>query len=244
MLQTIRIKQQANMNEFINSPVFGFTLTVAIMLCYQLLFTKVKTPLLSPFVFSVITIIAFLLITDIPFKSYQKGASIVSYFMGPSVVALAVPLYRQFDKLKAHALPVITGIFVGVFVSVTGGVLLSWLFGLSKEVIISIAPQGTTGAISMNLSQSLGGDPAMSAAFVNIAGNIGYLFGVGVLNRFGVKHPIAVGVALGTASHAIGTNRAFSLGEEHGAMASLSIGVAGIMTSFIMPVLLGVLRFL
>lgn len=232
------------MIDFIASPVFGFTLTVAVMIGYQVLFSKWKSPLLSPFIFSIATIIALLLALGIPYESYRQGASVLSYFMGPAIVALAVPLYRQFDKLKAHALPILFGIACGVFVSITSGVFLSHLFGLNQETIISIAPQGTSSAIAMSLSQALGGDPAMTVAFVNVAGNFGYLAGVFILKFLGIQHPIARGVALGTASHAMGTTRALALGEEEGAMASLSIGLAGVFTSVLMPLLLGLFGLL
>lgn len=230
------------MSEFFSNPIFGFTLTAIVLIGYQLLFEKAKSPLLSPLVFSLVTIIAFLTLADIPYESYEKGASILSFFMGPAVVSLAIPLYRQFDKLKRHALPILTGIITGVVVSICSGISMSYFFRLKNEVIISIAPQGATSAISMSLSQTLGGDPAMTVAFVNIAGNVGYLFGAGILKKLGVHHPLAKGVALGTASHVMGTTRAFSLGEEEGAMASLSIGLAGVMTSILLPLILSIIK--
>jgi predicted murein hydrolase (TIGR00659 family) len=226
------------LSSFTDNPLFGFTLTVGMMMLYTRLFRGSKSMLLNPFLFSVFTIIALLLFGGIPYEHYEKGASILSFFMGPAIVALAVPLYKQFDRLKANALPVLVGITTGVVVSIASGVALSSLMGLTREMTVSMAPKGATSAISMNMASMMGGDPAMTVTFVNIAGIIGNMFGVKAYELFGITHPTAQGIGLGTAAHAIGTKRALELGEEQGAMSSLSIGLAGILTAFLMPVLL------
>lgn len=226
-----------NWAEITLSPLFGFTLTIAVMLMYQALYNRFPSSLINPFLFSMVTIIAFLLLTGTPYEHYEKGASMLTFFLGPAIVALAIPLYRQFDKLKANALPVLLGIAAGVFVSITSGILLSMLFGLSRETIISMAPKGATSAISLNLSAMMGGDSSMTVTFVNIAGIAAYVLGVKVMDLFGIRNPVARGLGLGTAAHAMGTKRALELGEEEGAMGSLAIGVAGILTAFFMPFL-------
>lgn len=217
------------------SPLFGFTLTILMSVFYQRLFAKSKSPLLSPFLFSMITIIIFLLSAGIPYSDYEKGASILSFFMGPAIVALAIPMYKQLDKLKANALPILLGVFAGVVVSLVGGVLLSQLLGLSKEMAISMAPKGATSAISQELSKTFGGDPAMTVTFVNIAGITIYVGGVKFLSFFKITEPLPLGIGLGTSAHAIGTKRAMELGEEAGAYSSLAIGLAGVFTSLLMP---------
>lgn len=220
------------------SPLFGFTLTTLALVFYHRLFRQAKSPLLSPFLFALITIIILLLAAKIPLSDYEKGASILSFFMGPAIVALAIPMYKQFDKLKANALPILLGVTVGVLVSVTSGVLLSLLTGLSKEMAISMAPKGATSAIALELSETLGGNPAMSVTFVNITGIFVYSFGVQFLRLFKIKEPLPLGISLGTAAHAIGTKRAMELGDEEGAYASLGIGLAGVLTSLFMPFVL------
>lgn len=226
-----------NLLDLTASPLFGFTLTIGVMVFYTLLMGRSKSMWLNPFLFAMFTIIAILLLAKIPYENYEKGASMLAFFMGPAIVALAVPLYKQFDRLKANALPVLLGILAGVTVSIASGIALSALLGLSREMLVSMAPKGATSAISMNLAAMLGGDPAMTVTFVNIAGMVGYLFGAKVFGLFRIDNPMARGIGLGTASHAMGTKRALEMGEEAGAMSSLSIGLAGILTSFLMPLL-------
>lgn len=219
------------------SPLFGFTLTIAIMLFYQYIFRRAKSSLLNPMLFSMVSIIAFLMLTGIPYEHYRAGASILSFFLGPTIVALAVPLYKQFDKLKANAVPILAGISIGVIVSISSGILLSQLFGLSREVIVSMAPKGATSAISMNLSQLQGGDASMTVTFVNIAGIFGYMVAIKAYQLLKITSPVAKGIGLGTSAHALGTRRALEMGEEEGAMSSLAIGVAGVLTTIFMPLL-------
>ena len=220
------------------SPLFGFTLTILVLMFYMRLFQRAKSPLLSPFLFAMLTIIILLLAAKIPYSDYEKGASVLSFFMGPAIVALAIPMYKQFDKLKANALPILLGVTVGVLFSLTGGVFLSLLMGLSNELAISMAPKGATSAISLKLSETLGGNPAMTVTFVNISGIFIYTSGVQFLNLFKIKEPLPLGISLGTAAHAIGTKRAMELGDEEGAYASLGIGLAGVLTSLFMPFVL------
>jgi len=222
----------------LDSPLFGITLTILSMVFIQLLGRKAKTSLLNPLLFSTASIIAFLYFTGIPLESYQAGGRVMTFFLGPVIVSLAVPLYKQLDKLKAHLAPVLLGATAGVLVSITSGILLSLLFGISRELTVSMAPKGTTSAISMELAKSLGGDGSVAIAFVIFAGIFGYSAGGWLLNRAGVTHPLARGLSLGTASHASGTQRAFEMGEEEGAMASLAIGLVGVLTSVFLPPLL------
>ncbi len=221
-----------------NSPLFGFLITIFTLMVYQKLFQNAKSPLLSPFLFSMITLIILFTVAKIPYTHYEKGASILSFFMGPAIVALAIPMYKQFDKLKANALPILLGVTAGVLVSLLSGILLSLLMGLTRELAISMAPKGATSAISLSLSKTLGGDPALTVTFVNISGIFIYVFGVQLLRLFGIKEALPLGIGLGTAAHAIGTKRSMEFSPEAGAYASLGIGLAGVMTSLLMPLVL------
>lgn len=222
----------------LNSPLFGITLTILSMVFFQWLGRKAKSPLINPLLFSTASIIAFLSFTGIPLESFQAGGRIMTFFLGPVIVSLAVPLYKQLDKLKTNKAPVLLGAAAGVLVSILSGILLSLLFGINRELIISLAPKGTTSAISMELAKAMGGDGSVAVAFVIFAGIFGYSAGEWLLNVSGVTHPIARGLSLGTASHASGTQRAFEMGEEEGAMASLAIGLVGVLTSVFLPLLL------
>ena len=220
----------------LDSPLFGITLTIGAMVLFQLLFRKTHNPLLNPQIFAIIGIIVFLKLTGVTYQTYNQGGQVISFFLGPVTVALAVPLYRQFDKLKKNAAPILLGIFAGTVTAVLATVGLSLLFHLNREMIASLAPKATTTAIAMELSQVLGGIPSLTVAFVILAGLTGFIIGEQWLNVFHIKSRIARGIGLGTASHALGTTRALLMGEEEGAMSSLAIGVAGIMTSILLPV--------
>ena len=223
---------------YTNTPLFGIALSILVMLLYQKLFARSKTGLLNPFLFSFVTIIIFLLLTKVPLEHYQRGGDIITFFLGPTIVSLAVPLYRHMDKLKRYFIPILSGIAVGSIISISSAVGLSLLFGLSRELLVSIAPKGVTGAIAMSLMDDYGGNKALAIAFVSLSGIAIYTLGAKVLDWARVKSPIARGVSLGTVGHASGTKLAFEMGEEAGAMSSLAIGLGGIITSFLMPLIL------
>lgn len=227
----------------LSQAAFGVTLSVGSYVLFHLASERIKSPLFNPYLFSVAAIIAFLSLSGIPYESYEQGGKVLSFFLGPAIVSLAVPLYRQLDQLKDKLLPILLGLMIGVLVSILGGVLLSLAFGMGRELTASMAPKGVTSAISMNLSTSYGGNAAATLAFVNVAGITGYVLGDKVQNLLGIRQPLARGLAFGTASHAMGTRKAM---EEHplsGAIASLAIGMAGILTSLLMPLLMPLLGF-
>lgn len=224
--------------QFLDSPLFGITLTIGALVLFQVLFKNVKNPLLNPLIFAIIGIIAFLKLTGIPYESYAKGGDIIAFLLGPVTVAFAVPLYKQFDKLKANALPILIGITSGALVAIVSTIGSGLIFKLSNEMIISLSPKSTTTAIAMELSRILGGNPALTVAFVVFAGTLGFMFGEPIFKLLKIENKTARGIALGTASHAFGTNRALLMGEEEGAMSSLAIGVAGVMTTFLLPPIL------
>lgn len=223
---------------FFNSPLFGVTITVGAILFFKNMFKNSKNPLLNPLIFSIALIIAFLKITNIPYDMYSKGGDIISFFLGPVTVALAVPLYKHFEKLKEHAAPILIGITAGVITAITTTIGLALLFDMSDEMVTSLSPKATTTAIAIELSNTFGGNSAMTVSFVVIAGAIGFMFGEQILDFLKIETNIAKGIALGTASHAIGTNRGLLMSEEIGAMSSLAIGVAGLITAFLLPIIL------
>jgi predicted murein hydrolase (TIGR00659 family) len=224
--------------QFLDSPLFGITLTVGALVIFRMLFKNANNPLFNPLIFAIIGIIAFLKLTGIPYESYAKGGDIIAFLLGPVTVAFAVPLYKQLDKLKANVIPILVGITSGALVGIVSAVGLGFIFQLSTEMIISLSPKSTTGAIAIELSRIQGGDPVLTFAFVVVAGTFGYMFGEPILKLFKIENKTARGIALGTASHAQGTNRALLMGEEEGAMSSLAIGVASVMTTFLLPFIL------
>lgn len=179
----------------------------------------------------------FLLYFDIEYEVYNRGGSIISFFLGPATVILAVPLYKQIEKLKANGIIILIGIVVGSLVGILSIIYLGKLFGLDRSIILSLAPKSATAAISMEVSKQIGGIPALTVAATVLTGITGNVIGVPIYKLFKIKDEIASGIALGTVSYAIGTAKAIELGEVQGGMSSLAISVAGLVTVFLVPLL-------
>ena len=220
---------------FADNLFFGFVLSLA---GYMLgLFLNKKIKALNPLLISVITVIVFLSVFKIDFKNYEKGASCLSFFMTPATVCLAVPLYKQISLLKKNSAAIAAGIFCGTVTAVMCIYVMALMFGLSSGLYVTLLPKSITTAIGMDLSEQLGGIKEITVAAIVITGILGNVAGEFILKLFRIKEPVAVGLALGTASHAIGTSKALELGEIQGAMGSLSITVAGLLTVVIAPLI-------
>jgi predicted murein hydrolase (TIGR00659 family) len=191
---------------------------------------KFKTAILNPLLISVIITIAVVLILDIDYDSYYEGAKYISYFLTPATVCLAISLYEKLSLLKKNPLAIFGGILSGALASMTSIFLMSLLFGLSRKEYVTLLPKSITTAIGMGVSEELGGYVSVTAAVIIITGIIGNVFADIVFKIFKIKEPVAKGVALGTASHAIGTSKAMEMGETEGAMGSLSIVTSGLIT--------------
>lgn len=219
------------MNEMLTgSAFFGMFLTLA---CYQvgvLVKKKVKIALATPLLVAVVLIIGILLVFHIDYENYDNGAKYVSYFLTPATVSLAVPLYRRMALLKEHPVAIFGGIAAGVLTAMTSIFLLSLAFGLTHEQYVTILPKSITTAIGMGVSGKMGGIPALTVISISITGVFGTVFAETICKLFRIREPIAKGLAIGTSAHALGTSKAMEIGEIEGAMSSLSIVVAGIMT--------------
>lgn len=219
------------MNEMLTgSAFFGMFLTLA---CYQvgvLVKKKVKIALATPLLVAVVLIIGILLVFHIDYENYDNGAKYVSYFLTPATVSLAVPLYRRMALLKEHPVAIFGGIAAGVLTAMTSIFLMSLAFGLTHEQYVTILPKSITTAIGMGVSGKMGGIPALTVISISITGVFGTVFAETICKLFGIREPIAKGLAIGTSAHALGTSKAMEIGEIEGAMSSLSIVVAGIMT--------------
>ncbi|MCD1147721.1 LrgB family protein [Peptoniphilus sp. KCTC 25270] len=228
------------MNEIIttwlNSPIFGVLLTIAMFFLSTKIAKRINNPLLPNLLIAVILVVCFLVFTGISVETYQLGGDWITFLLGPLTIALAVPLYRQLDVLKKHFIPILVGIIVGAFVATISGIGLGILLDLDPKIIASIAPKSTTAAIAMDITNTYKGSVALTLALVTLAGIFGYATGPSILKFFKITDETAKGVALGTASHAMGTMRAFESSEEEGAMGSLSIALAGIVTTFVLPI--------
>ena len=202
-----------------NSAFFGVVISVASYGLGLLLKKKFKLAILNPLLISIIITIAFLACTGISYEKYDEGAKYLSYLLTPATVCLAIPLYEQLELLKKNWHAVLIGILSGVLSSLGAILGMAMLFRFSHEEYVTFLPKSITTAIGMGVSEKLGGYVSISVAAIIITGVLG-----------NIHEPVAKGIALGTASHAIGTAKAMELGEVEGAMSSLSIVVAGLIT--------------
>lgn len=191
---------------------------------------KWKYAILNPLLITVIFIILFLTAFQINYDTYYEGAKYISYFLTPATVCLAIPLYEQLEILKKNWKAVLGGVLSGVVTSVVSIAAMAFLFKFTWAEFVTFLPKSITTAIGMSLSEELGGYVSVTVAAIVITGIVGNMFAELVLKIFHIEEPVAKGIAIGTASHAMGTTKAMELGEIEGALSSLSIVVAGILT--------------
>lgn len=206
-----------------------------------LLRRKLRMAICNPLLIAILCVMGALGVLDVDYEVYNEGGKYISYLLTPATVCLAVPLYRQLSLLKKNMRAVAAGLLSGVLASLVGVLVLSLLFGLSHEQYVTLLPKSITTAIGMGVSQELGGVTAITVAAIILTGVLGNVIAEAVFKVAGIQEPVARGLALGTASHAIGTAKALELGEVEGAMSSLAIAAAGLLTVAAAPVFAGFL---
>lgn len=212
------------------SVYFGLLLSICAYGLGCLLRKKLKSALCNPLLISIVITIMVLVVSRMDYEVYYKSANLLSYLLTPATVCLAVPLYEKIDLLKHNWRAIFAGIGAGVLTSVLCIWLLAVVFGFTHAEYVTFLPKSITTAIGMGVSQELGGYANLTAAIIIITGVIGNVIAPGVCRLAGITEPIAKGIAIGTSAHAVGTAKAMEMGEIEGAMSSLSIAVAGIMT--------------
>lgn len=223
------------------SLYFGFTISLASYLFACWLKKKVGWAILNPLLVSVVLVIACLLVFHIDYAAYNESAKYISFLLTPSTVCLAIPLYRQLELLKKNLTAVILAIVSGVVTSALSIFLLCLMFGLEHVHYVTLLPKSITTAIGMGVSEEAGGIVTITVFCIVITGIFGNMIADLVFRVMRITHPIAKGLALGTSAHAIGTAKALELGEIEGAMSSLSIAVAGLMTVVLVPLVSGLI---
>ena len=213
-----------------NSAYFGVTVSLIGYGAGIMLKKKFKYAFLNPLLISIIFVIGVVMLCGVDYESYENSAQYLSYLLTPATVCLAVPLYQQMTLLKKNLAAVACGILAGVLASLGSVLLLAFLFGLEHDVYVTLLPKSITTAIGMGVSEELGGLVTITVAVIIVTGVIGNVIGDAVCKLFRIYEPIAKGLALGTSSHAIGTAKALEMGEVEGAMSSLAIAVAGLLT--------------
>jgi predicted murein hydrolase (TIGR00659 family) len=197
--------------------------------------------LLNPLLVSIVVIIAILKGCDIDYDTYAQGGKYIDFWLKPAVVALALPLYRQLESIKKLFLPILCAELAGCVVGTVSVVLIAKLLGATQDVIISLSPKSVTTPIAIEVCNTLGGIPALTAAVVICTGIFGGMSGFRMMKISRVKSPIAQGLSMGTAAHAVGTSAAMEVGYRYGAFSSLGLTINGIFTAILAPVILSLL---
>ena len=224
------------MNGFLeNSAFFGVALSLCAYGLGVVVQKHVKCPLLNPLLVSATLIIALLVGAHIDYEVYNTGAKYLSYLLTPATVCLAVPLYEKLSLLRRDGAAVLTGVLAGVLTTLVSVLLLSAAFGLSHAEYVTLLPKSITTAIGMGVSEELGGHVTVTVAAIIATGMTGSTIAPGLCRLLKIHDPVAKGVAIGTASHAMGTSKAMEMGETEGAMSSLAIVVSGILTVAVVP---------
>ena len=213
-----------------NSLFFGVALSIGTFVLGTLLKRKWNFFLFNPLLVAITLTIATLLVLHIEYDSYNEGAKYLTYLLTPATVALAIPLYEQLTLLKKNLTAILVGIASGVLCSGVSIFSMALLFGLTHKQYVTLLPKSITTAIGMGLSTELDGYVAITISAIIFTGLIGNIAGDLLCRMLHIKHPVAKGIAIGTATHVMGTSKAMEIGEIEGAMSSLSVAVAGIMT--------------
>lgn len=219
------------MSNFLSNSIFFGVLLC--LLSYQagvFLRQKTKIAAFNPLLISIIIVIFVLVMFNIKFEDFYKGSKYISFLLTPATVALAIPLYSKLTLLKSNFKAIMSGLIAGVLTSLISIFVMSLLFGLSHENYVSMLPKSITTAIGIGVSEELGGISTITTAVIIVTGVFGNVSADIVYKVFNIKNPIAKGIGLGSSAHAIGTSKALEMGETEGAMSSLSIAVAGIIT--------------
>lgn len=223
-----------------NSSYFGLLLSTFFFMLAVRIKARFRLAILNPLLVSTLLIVLILKLTGIPYESYKESANLLSYLLTPATVCLAIPMYKQLQLLMDNLAAVLASITAGTVSSLLSILLMGKLFGLSNEHITTLLPKSITTAIGMGVSQEAGGIVTLTVAGIVMTGILGNMIAETVFHVFHIDHPIARGLALGTSAHAVGTAKALELGEIEGAMSSLSICVAGVLTVILVPVISGI----
>lgn len=224
-----------------DTEIFGLVLTILFFNIGVYIQKKTNNPIFNPLLIAIIGIILFLSITKIPYENYELGGSLISFFLSPVTIVLAVPLYKQFDLFKKHLLEILIGISCGVAVSFISIKIIGYCTNANVDIINSLIPKSITTPMGISLTKTLNGIEAITVVSIILTGITGAIISPMVFKVGKINHPVSKGIALGTSAHALGTAKALDLGEVEGAMSGLSIGISGLITVILIPIIIGFL---
>lgn len=228
--------------DIISSEYFMLALTFGVFYAAKTLQRRLGWVLFNPILIAIAIIIVFLLAMDIPYETYHEGAKLIEFWLKPAVVALGVPLYLQLSSIKRQFLPILASQTMGCVAGIVSVVVIAKLLGASNAVIMSLASKSVTTPIAMEVTQALGGIPSLTAAIVVITGLIGAIIGFKTLSVGHVHNPMALGLSMGAASHALGTSAAMDRDQFMGAYASLGLTLNGILTAMLTPTVIDIIN--
>lgn len=229
---------------YFENEFFLLALTFGIFFLAKFLQKKTGQILLNPILLTIAIIIIFLKMANISYETYNQGGHLIEFWLRPAVVALGVPLYLQLETIKKQLLPIILSQLAGCIVGIISVVLIAKFMGASKEIILSLAPKSVTTPIAMEVTKTVGGIPSLTAAVVVCVGLLGAVCGFKMMKIMRVDSPIAQGLSMGTAAHAVGTSTAMDVSSKYGAYASLGLTLNGILTALLTPTILHLLDLL
>ncbi len=225
-------------HEYLSNDYFLLTLTFGVYFLAKLVRKLLRLPLFNPILVSIAFLIIFLRVADVDYEEYRVSGAKIDFWLKPAVVALGVPLYKQLSSIRQEILPILLSQLAGCVVGVVSVVGIARLMDASTDVVLSLAAKSVTTPIAMEVTESVGGIPALTATIVVFVGIFGAITGFRILRYGHIGMPSSQGISLGTASHAVGTSAAMERSMEHGAYASLGLTLNGIFTAILAPYVL------
>ncbi|HOB61412.1 MAG TPA: LrgB family protein [Candidatus Competibacteraceae bacterium] len=225
------------------SPLLWLTVTLAVYLAGQWLFQRSGgRALFNPVALAITLLVALLLLTGTPYSTYFQGAQFIHFLLGPATVALAVPLYLHWERVRQLFLPIVVGLLVGSATAIFSAIGVAWLLGGTPRTLLSLAPKSVTTPVAMGIAEKIGGLPSLTAVLVILTGVIGAVAAPALLNGLRIRDDAIKGIAIGVAAHGIGTARAFQISAMAGAFSGLAIGLNALLTALLVPLIVKLLH--
>ena len=223
---------------FQDNPLISIVITLIAYIIAYYIYNKTKLPILTPLVTTVILVGFSIYFMGVPYSVYnESGGKFINALIGPATVVLALPIYRNLPILKANLLVILLSIAIGSAIGIVGIYITAKIMGVSENILLSLLPKSITTAIAVDVADSIGAVKSITVLAVIVSGVAGAIIAPIVCKIFRIKSPLAIGIAIGTASHAVGTSKAIEMGETEGAMSGLAIGIAGALTVILLPIL-------
>ena len=225
------------MNNLFNNELFVLVFVLGIYLCSLYLYKRTRIALLHPVLISIGIIILILELLNINYSTFKKGSHLIDFMLGPSVVALGLLLFEQYEHIRKNVVAITTAVFVGSFIGITSVMAIAKALGADHAIVASLQPKSVTTPIAIEIASKNGGNVSIAAIVVVVVGIFGGITGPFVLNKLGITSKLARGLALGSSAHGLGTARAMELGAIEGAISGLAIGLMGFATAILIPLI-------